>query len=188
MSNEEGTSSVPMSISHDLYNDLVYYFKYASSAYTALCLRPNGNHLVIEVSNPLTDIQGFIARDDHRKEIVVALRGSASVADIVMDVQVALVPFISPGVKFSSEIRVHSGFLFSWDSVAVQIITMVGKELVHYPNYSVVTTGHSLGGSLAILGAITLQQNFETPIRTYSYGAPRTGNKKICRLRECNIW
>jgi len=49
-----------------------------------------------------------------------------------------------------------------WDSVAVQIVTMVGKELVHYPNYSVVTTGHSLGGSLAILGAVTLQRNFET--------------------------
>ena len=36
-------------VSSDLYNDLVYYFKYASSAYTAPCLRPNGNHLVIEV-------------------------------------------------------------------------------------------------------------------------------------------
>ena len=49
-----------------------------------------------------------------------------------------------------------------WDSVAIQIITIVGKELANHPTYSVVTTGHSLGGSLAILGAVTLQQNFET--------------------------
>jgi predicted lipase len=49
-----------------------------------------------------------------------------------------------------------------WDSVAIQIITIIGKELAHYPTYSLVTTGHSLGGSLAVLGAVTLQQNFET--------------------------
>jgi len=49
-----------------------------------------------------------------------------------------------------------------WDSIAVQIIAIVGKELAHYPTYSVVTTGHSLGGSVAILGAVTLHQNFET--------------------------
>jgi predicted lipase len=49
-----------------------------------------------------------------------------------------------------------------WDSVAIQIITIVGEELANHPTYSVVTTGHSLGGSLAVLGAVTLQQNFET--------------------------
>jgi predicted lipase len=49
-----------------------------------------------------------------------------------------------------------------WDSVAIQIIAVVGKELANHPTYSVVTTGHSLGGSLAALGAVTLQQNFET--------------------------
>jgi predicted lipase len=49
-----------------------------------------------------------------------------------------------------------------WDLVAIQIITIVGKELANHPTYSVVTTGHSLGGSLAVLGAVTLQQNFET--------------------------
>ena len=51
---------------------------------------------------------------------------------------------------------------YRWDSIAIQIIAMVGKELVDHPTYSVVTTGHSLGGSLALLGAVTLQQNFET--------------------------
>ena len=53
-------------------------------------------------------------------------------------------------------------YLNRWDSVAIQIITIVGRELAQHPTYSVVTTGHSLGGSLAVLGAVTLQQNFET--------------------------
>lgn len=29
----------------------------------------------LQISNPSTDIQGFVARDDHRKEIIVAVRG-----------------------------------------------------------------------------------------------------------------
>ena len=33
----------------DLYDDLVHYFKYASSAYSFVCLRPNGNTLVLQV-------------------------------------------------------------------------------------------------------------------------------------------
>ena len=35
--------------SNDVYNDLVFYFKYASSAYSLNCTKPNGNTLVEEV-------------------------------------------------------------------------------------------------------------------------------------------
>ncbi|KAF9483200.1 alpha/beta-hydrolase [Pholiota conissans] len=131
-----------------------------------------------EFSNPLTDVQGFVARDDNRKEIVVALRGSASVTDMIINSQLVLVPLESPGVRVPSGTRVHSGFLLAWDSIAAEIILTIGKELVIYPEYSIATTGHSLGGSLALLAAVSLQQNFKTTsVRTYSYGAPRTGNK-----------
>ncbi|KAF5327684.1 hypothetical protein D9619_004300 [Psilocybe cf. subviscida] len=132
----------------------------------------------MQLSSPVTDIQGLIVRDDTKKEVVVALRGSLSVTDVIIDSQVLLVPFASPGVKLPSGTRVHSGFLFAWDSVALQVVATVKSVLEKHPNYSIVTTGHSLGGSLALLAAISLQQNFSTiPIRTYSYGAPRTGNK-----------
>ena len=36
-------------ISTTLYNDLVWYFQYASSAYSASCPHPNGNTLIEEV-------------------------------------------------------------------------------------------------------------------------------------------
>lgn len=38
-------------VSADVYADLVYYFKYASSAYSEICLYPNGNTLVEQVCN-----------------------------------------------------------------------------------------------------------------------------------------
>ena len=37
----------------ELYEDLVHYFKYASSAYQPVCLRPNGNTLVSQVASLL---------------------------------------------------------------------------------------------------------------------------------------
>ncbi|KDR78622.1 hypothetical protein GALMADRAFT_244080 [Galerina marginata CBS 339.88] len=176
-SHEQGGTSLT-TISTELYEQLVFYFKYASSAYVVVCPRPNGNHLVTELLNPLTDIQGFIARDNERKQIVVALRGSASLTDVLMDSQIVLVPFISPGVKLPGSAKVHCGFLLAWDSISLEVIAVVGKQLQKYPDYSIVTTGHSLGGSIALLAAVALQQNFKnTPTLTFSYGAPRTGNK-----------
>ena len=87
-------------ISQSTYNELVRYTKYSSGAYHLVCLRPLGNHLVQSVggyflptpANPdlhaheftdiITDTQGFIARDDTNKEIVVAFRGSQRIANV----------------------------------------------------------------------------------------------------------
>ena len=85
-----------------------------------------------------------------------------------------------------------SFYLHRWDSVALEVIAIIKQQLSSHPDYSIVTTGHSLGGSLALLAAISLRQNFPdryepifssqrhrnsllSKIRTYSYGAPRTG-------------
>jgi len=159
-------------------SDLVHYFKYASSAYSLVCPRPNGSKLVIQLSNPSTNVQGFVARDDLRKEVVVALRGSTSVIEVMLDTQVTLVPFICPGCRLPAGTRVHSGFLTAWDSIVLEVQPVIEKLLSVHEGYSVVTVGHSLGGAISLLAALHLKENFrETRIRTYSYGAPRTGNK-----------
>ncbi|GLB44783.1 putative lipase (class 3) [Lyophyllum shimeji] len=160
------------------YKQLIHYFKYASSAYNLICPRPNGQTLVLPFSNVMTDIQGFVARDSWRKEIVVALRGSASIVDFLLDSQIVLVPLVTLGVSAPSGTRVHNGFLIAWDSVVVQVLAIVSQQLKAFPGFSIVTTGHSLGGALATLAAVTLKHNFPaTAVRTYSYGAPRVGNK-----------
>ncbi|KAF7311869.1 Lipase-3 domain-containing protein [Mycena indigotica] len=175
------TENEPAPITADIFADLLHYFKYASSAYSPVCLRPNGNALVLQFGNQLSDIQGFIARDDHRKELVVALRGSASITDILLDAAIVLVPFLTPGVKLPAGARVHAGFLTAWDTVAPQITAALAVQRQLHPGHRLVTVGHSLGGALATLAAVSLLQLFTaSPIldqtRTYSYGAPRAGN------------
>lgn len=90
----------------------------AASAYAAACPKPNGNTLVLQFSQNFTDTQGFIARDDNKKEIVVSLRGrcvknhkknfsmlklnesrSESFTDALTDINILPAPFVSPGVK-----------------------------------------------------------------------------------------
>ncbi|KAJ7149814.1 alpha/beta-hydrolase [Mycena crocata] len=179
ISTDEGSEPVP--ISSETFDELVHYFKYASSAYSPVCLRPNGNALVLQFGNHLSDVQGFIARDDRRKELVVALRGSASITDALLDANILLVPFLTPGVKLPPKARVHAGFLAAWDTVALQISTALAAERRLYPGHRLVTVGHSMGGALAILAAVSLLQLFPaSPMldqtRVYTYGAPRTGN------------
>ncbi|KAG9224978.1 hypothetical protein CCMSSC00406_0001871 [Pleurotus cornucopiae] len=160
-----------------LYDNLVHYFKYASCAYVPVCPRPNGRHLVLPFTNPVTDVQGYVARDNEKKELVVALRGSLSLTDFLMDGQLVLVPFISPGIKTTpDDIRVHSGFLTCWNSVAYEVIEIIKHELGSYPDFSITVTGHSLGGALSDLAAVTLKAKFpDAPLNAFSYGAPRTG-------------
>jgi hypothetical protein len=40
------------------------------------------------------------------------------------------------------------------------MIATIREQLIHYSDYTLVTTGHSLGGALASLAAVTLRANF----------------------------
>ncbi|KAL0958318.1 hypothetical protein HGRIS_000463 [Hohenbuehelia grisea] len=62
-------------ISQSLFDEHKFYYQYASSAYSDSCPRPNGNVLIETITNTITDTQGFIARDDNKQEIILALRG-----------------------------------------------------------------------------------------------------------------
>ncbi len=56
---------------------------------------------------------------------------------------------------------VRCGAFYSWDSISPEVILAIGSQLVMHEDHTVVTTGHSMGGSLALLAAIALQQNIK---------------------------
>ncbi|KAH8115115.1 alpha/beta-hydrolase, partial [Phellopilus nigrolimitatus] len=159
-------------------------------AYLPLCSNPLGNTLVRQINDEDTDTQGFIARDDSMKEIVVAFRGSSSPVDFLTDFNSTLIHFDSPGVDTSltNYVEAHRGFLEAYNSVAPIILSNIVAQLQEYPTYSLVLTGHSLGGALASLGGISLATNFPgKSVRVYTFGQPRTGNDKYAALAETLI-
>ncbi|TFK62377.1 alpha/beta-hydrolase [Pluteus cervinus] len=164
-------------IPESTYKELVDKFRYSSSAYAIMCLKPNNHTLVTSFNDFVTDTQGFVARDDEKREIVAAFRGSTSLRDAFTDIQVRLISFVSPGVTAPIAVRVHTGFLASWNAVAPTVISAIQAQLLTHPDYSIISTGHSLGGSLASLAGVALAQNFKNvPVKLFTYGQPRTGN------------
>lgn len=133
---------------------------------------------------------GFIARDESRKEIVIAFRGTdaLTLADYLTDAQVVLAPYYSPGVfNAPNATAVHLGFLNSYNSVAPLVLSIVGAQLELHPDYNLVCTGHSLGGALASLAAISLRHNLPElrgSLRLFTYGQPRTGNLEYSQFLE----
>lgn len=81
-----------------------------------------------------------------------------------------LVPFESPGVT-APGVKVHQGFLRGYNAVASSIVEAMRAELQVHSDFSIVCTGHSLGGALASLCSVAMKQNFPgRPLRLFTFG------------------
>ncbi|RDB16774.1 putative feruloyl esterase A [Hypsizygus marmoreus] len=173
-------------ISQAVFDDLVRYTKYSSAVYQWICPTPLGNTLVEKFINSGT--QGFVVRDAARKEIVVAFRGSLEVIDALIDIHIIMTPLKSTGITAVGDSYVHSGFLFAYNVVATDVLRIVKSQVAANPGYTVVVTGHSLGGSVASIAALSIRAALPSvPIKLYTYGQPRTGNAAFASLVESRI-
>ncbi|KAJ3570017.1 hypothetical protein NP233_g4674 [Leucocoprinus birnbaumii] len=186
---KEGLIPIPFKgINETIYNKLVFYAKYCAAAYGSRCPKPMGNTLVEQVRDDATGADGMIVRDDRKKEIVVAFRGTSELTDVITDILILLAPLQSPGLGDVGEARVHTGFLASYNSIASDVLRIVEKQLEAHPSYSVVVTGHSLGGALAPLGAISIRAAYpKVPMKLFTYGQPRVGNSAFADYVEAAI-
>ncbi|KZW03566.1 alpha/beta-hydrolase [Exidia glandulosa HHB12029] len=171
-------------LQQSVYDQIVYHFKYASSAYANSCGHPNGQHLVKTFSNKATDTQGYIARDDVKKEFIVAFRGSTDCTDAKTEKNSKLVKLAGPGYfKFGGDYPplVHKGFLAAHNSVAQNIQDTLKAQLEanngSHAHYAIISVGHDIGGSLAALAGVAFRYVFfDNLVQTYTFGQPRTGD------------
>ncbi|KAJ7754705.1 Alpha/Beta hydrolase protein [Mycena maculata] len=104
------------------------------------------------------------------KEIIVTFRGTVTPANFITD---ALGMLVDGDTTHS---KVHT-------AVSEKTVTTVTAELIAHAGYSIVATGHSLGGAMASLAGIALQMLFpNTYVKLYTYGQPRTGNLTYATL------
>lgn len=161
-------------VSQAVYDDLVIYAKYSSAVYQPFCPRPLGSWMIkavsFEGSFPRLDVlhvhqfdtkgtQGFVARDDARKEIIVAFRGSFEIVDILIgtfgfvdpsniskhghcvDIQIILTPLSTPGVSNVGSAHVHTGFQKAYNFVTDEVQSLMKSQIDAYPSYKLVVTG-----------------------------------------------
>lgn len=132
----------------------------SSAAYSGCTGSAFGTTITLQLSTAITDTQGFIGYDTANERIVVSMRGSTSVRDILHDVDTSLVTPSFAGVNFPSGVKIMTGLNTPWGSVHNSVIAEVKRLIGLYPAYSLYSTGHSLGGSLTYLSYIALAQNF----------------------------
>ncbi|CAG8529287.1 3914_t:CDS:2 [Paraglomus occultum] len=135
----------------------------------------------------LGDNYGYIAVNHEFLEIVIAFRGTTNLLNVAEDLYSIESAFQAEGVSYdgrsiapavSNKIYVHKGFYDAWKSLKGKINDKLNSLIKQYRGYSVVVTGHSLGGAMAVLQAVDIKTTYpEIMPRLYTYNAPRVGNE-----------
>lgn len=93
----------------------------------------------------------FVALDEDRCSIVVAIRGTNSISDVITDLLCENEPFANG--------YAHSGMKNAAESLFTSLLPTLRSILTKRPKYSIVVTGHSLGAGVAILLTKVLLMN-----------------------------
>lgn len=148
----------------------------------------------------LSDSCGYIALDHTQHRIIVAFRGTYSIANTIVDLSTIPQEYIPyPGNEKSSiphrwlnqyrplttekeyiipactNCTVHSGFYLSWSNTRSKILPHISSAHLSFPAYTLHLVGHSLGGAVAALAGLELKVLHYSPIIT-TFGEPRIGN------------
>ncbi|KAJ3505829.1 hypothetical protein NLJ89_g7212 [Agrocybe chaxingu] len=173
-------------IDQTTYDNLVRHTKYSSAVYQWICPRPLGNTLVDKFDKSGT--QGFVIRDDSRKEIIVSFRGTFELKDAFVDLQIIMRPLVSTGLTGVGDSYVHTGFLYAYNVVASDVLRIIKDQAAKYPSYTIISTGHSLGGAVASLAAISIKSALPNAnLKLYTFGQPRVGNAAFASYVESKI-
>ena len=133
----------------------------------------------------LISTQGYIGYSTSRRRITVVFRGSTTVQDILNDVNIDLVTPRLSGVNFPTGTRVIEGVFDPYSSVHDTVIREVRSLIQRFPDYTLESTGHSLGGSLTYLSYIALAQNFpDKSITSNALAAFPIGNDVFARFGQ----
>ncbi|PIN13537.1 putative lipase [Handroanthus impetiginosus] len=145
---------------------------------------------------------GYVAVCDDRREIqrmgrrdiVIALRGTATCLEWAENVRDLLVPISDENEE---QAKVECGFLSLFKtrgahvpSLAESVVDEVKRLIEKYKGepLSITITGHSLGAALALLVAdeISICSPETPPVAVFSFGGPRVGNRSFANRLNSN--
>jgi hypothetical protein len=103
------------------------------------------------------DVEGFVAVDTTNKLIVVSFRGTCGLTSIRNDSP----PWdpVPPTTFTCGTCGVVPGFYKAWLAARDIVMNSVIQQLGLHPGFTVVTTGHSLGGAISHYAGYELRIN-----------------------------
>ena len=140
-------------------------------------LQKQGETLVHQQTLPLSQVSYFLS--DNNGVQTIAIRGTANVENAILDLNVSLLP--DPQL----DIMLHQGFASAARAVYADVKPyLVADKPIH-------TTGHSLGGAIAVILAMYIKQDGYSLTQVVTFGQPKvtnvTGAAKFADLRLIRV-
>ncbi|KAH8815385.1 Alpha/Beta hydrolase protein [Xylogone sp. PMI_703] len=140
----------------------------------------------------MSDSCGYMAMDHRRRRIIVAFRGTYSIANTIADLSTIPQEYVpypgdpedGDGDETTKEKKeqpkctnctVHMGFWTSWRNTRDFIVPTLKKIRKTHPGFELHLVGHSLGGAVAALAGLEFELQGWNPIVT-TFGEPKLGN------------
>jgi len=163
-------SSSEVTRDDDIFPSLLRYAKLANAAYQDVTqvkrvCKEQQLMLAHDTDSVLEKVRYFIAIDHATQTQVVAIRGTANIENAIVDIQYQLQADPHTGIYL------HTGFLQATANLYEEIEPLLQK------NYSIATTGHSLGGAMALILAMNLDKNGYRVKKVVTFGQPKVTNR-----------
>jgi len=125
----------------------------------------------------------------HGHHVIVLITAYFS-GSVLVDADYFLDPLNStffPGV--SSSVQTHGGFGNAFDRSAASVYSAVVTTLAAHAGATVTVIGHSLGGALAQISAVSLKLRLPsgTKVKYVGYSVPRVGNPAWATLVDTQV-
>ncbi|XP_018427752.1 PREDICTED: sn1-specific diacylglycerol lipase beta isoform X1 [Nanorana parkeri] len=125
----------------------------------------------ISFHNRIYEIPFFVALDHKTEAILVAVRGTLSLEDVLTDLSAVCEDLQTEGVE--GDCFSHKGIAQAASYIYRRLINdgILNQAFTIAPEYKLVIVGHSLGAGAAALAAIMLRSSFPT-LKCYAFSPP----------------
>ena len=133
---------------------------------SSLIKAANEHKLKLTQFNRITNLEIAFAilKNTNTKEYIIVIRGTSNSENAIVDMDIKLVPDDLTGIV------AHQGFLQASTTIYQYLVNKLEKD------YLVSTTGHSLGGAVAMLLAMQMHANGYEIGEVVSFGQPKVTN------------
>ncbi|XP_026207558.1 sn1-specific diacylglycerol lipase beta [Anabas testudineus] len=127
--------------------------------------------IYVSFHNQIYEIPFFVALDHKKEAVLVAVRGTLSLKDVLTDLSAECENLPIEGV--SGACYAHKGMCQAAGYIYKKLVNdgILNQAFSIAPEYKLVITGHSLGAGTAALLAILLRSSFPT-LQCYSFSPP----------------
>ena len=121
-------------------------------------------------------VKYFLATNDSTKTQIISIRGTSNIENALTDINVKM------HLDKRTHVYLHSGFAEAASQIHNRILSQLHKD------YSISTTGHSLGGAIAVVLAMYLDVEGYNVTNVVTFGQPKVTNKSgASKFNHLNI-